>query len=176
LSHQQFAEYQCGVCHKLQRQVREAAFYQCAVCATFLCPNCDNDGLCPAHYAVLKSSDQDMLAVFAEKEVKLNSRLCDMQYLIDLFACFPIGFLIVIFFIFFTNGFNYGSTTTPFFIAMVIFTGILVVAHFYRSQLRVQRATIKITVEGILLRYPELKAIIEGRLATEDQEASLEEN
>ncbi len=177
--HPDWIKYQCGVCDRVQLQDEHEPFYQCAVCATFLCPDCDNDGVCPTHYAVLKSSDQNMLSVFAEQELKLNSRFGDLYYYIVLIACIPIVcFSATLYALFPHIGevSHYWPGIAPYFIVGVIFTGIIVVALYYRSQLRVQRATIKITIKGILLQYPELAAIIQERSGLEDKEEPLGNN
>ncbi len=149
------------------------------MCATFLCPECDNDGLCPSHYKVLKPADQNILSTFSEKEVAVNSRIKFMYILVMSIACVPIGIFIAILgsiSIMTNHGLDYWPMIMPEIILAVIFALVLVVLLYYRAQLRVQRETIKITVEGILLKYPELEAIMqerEGREMPEEHEPPL---
>ncbi len=163
-------EYQCGVCHKVQTQFRDEKFYQCVVCATFLCPDCDCDGVCPSHYEVLKPADQNILARFAEKEDTLRNRLSFLQILVFFFAALALVFLISVIGLIYMEGFASLKFTTPFLVLGVIFAALLITILYYQSRLRAQQVTIKITIEGILLKYPELETIIMGREEKEEDE------
>ncbi len=166
-------KYQCGVCNKLWRQPRSSPFHQCSVCAKFLCIDCDYDGVCLTHHKVLKSSDQDMLATFAEQEETINHRINNMQTIAKILIKFAIPFIssFVIFVIL-----RFSFIGTPLLSLGVIFLIGYGVTCYYRSQLFVQKETIKITVEGILLKYPELALIIKKRMGNAYPEELLEES
>ena len=114
-----------------------------------------------------------MLARFAETETKTISRIVLLTGFIYALGALAGGFLGA----FIIEALMpYPTISIPALVVGVIFLIGFVAALYYRSQLRAQRETIKITVEGILLKYPELAAIIQERSGLVDEEEPIGDN
>ncbi len=159
--------YECGVCKKVCKQIRANPLYQCAVCSLYLCPDCDYSGLCHTHYKVLKPADQDMLVKFAEEDETIRNRSYGVLWIIRLLAGLAVG-LLLSFILIAVEPYPHLDYSLLIW-GCIILAGSLVVLYF-RSRLATQREVIKITVDGIVMKYPELAAIMEEGPRMPDQE------
>ncbi len=164
--HNDFILYECGVCHTVYQLARIEPLYKCAVCSLNLCPGCDFDGLCQAHHEALKPEDQKMLTKFAEEEDAVRYR-ARILWWISLILIAIAAFFITIFISWVAMPYPPPLNFTELAWGCAFLSG-AVVLYYFRSRVKMQRETIKITIDGILLRYPELAKIMEGRTAMEE--------